>query len=407
MEIRHQQRLGVLDGMRGIAIFIVVWYHLWLMTWQSSHAGFSFLGRDYTLDVIPVTGFLGVELFFFISGFCLFYPYARTMLEGRPRQTLRDYVYRRAIKIVPSYVFLLVVLAPIMFRANQTPAGDAMKILLAHAAFIMNWFPGMTGQIAGVLWSLGVEVQFYLVFPLFTVLFMWRPWVGFAVTAAIGLGYRLAVIHAASNDQMWFFLDQLPGVIDLFGGGMLAAYLFVLGRNARQWQRHRVTATVISIVGWCALFALVTDLYTNRFGPNSILIWQAHYRLVFSIVLIAVTVASLFSAAWWRAIIANPLLLFLSTISYNLYLWHQAIIVGLYQNHVPPWPADPHANGPWQWTFTLIALPAALAVPIVVTYVLERPILRRGPGILVETFVAAWRALGVSVRRRGEPETIE
>ena len=57
-------RLDVLDGLRGIAIALVVWFHLWQVSWLD----------PYGLVFIPVSGFLGVELFFFLSAFCLSYP---------------------------------------------------------------------------------------------------------------------------------------------------------------------------------------------------------------------------------------------------------------------------------------------------------------------------------------------
>ena len=66
------------DGLRGAAIAVVVWYHLWLVT-----------GVPTTL--LAQTGFMGVDLFFFVSGFCLFHPYARHVFEGRPAPTVGQF----------------------------------------------------------------------------------------------------------------------------------------------------------------------------------------------------------------------------------------------------------------------------------------------------------------------------
>ena len=81
----------MLDGLRGLAIALVVWYHAWLVSGQGL-AGINFVAE---------AGFLGVDLFFFISGFCIFYPYARSMRDGRPAPTKRRFFSRRALKILP------------------------------------------------------------------------------------------------------------------------------------------------------------------------------------------------------------------------------------------------------------------------------------------------------------------
>src|SRR6266540_5205345 len=96
---RHAARLDVLDGLRGIAILLVLWYHYWQLSWLGPQ--FTVFGRFVNLDFIPAQGAFGVELFLFLSGFCLFYSYAKRKGGVQP---LGTYAYRRAIKILPSYL---------------------------------------------------------------------------------------------------------------------------------------------------------------------------------------------------------------------------------------------------------------------------------------------------------------
>jgi peptidoglycan/LPS O-acetylase OafA/YrhL len=92
------------------------------------------------------------------------------------------------------------------------------------------------------------------------------------------------------------------------------------------------------------------------------------------------SVGSLFALQIWQRALGNPLLLFLSLISYNLYLWHQTIAQILLRAHIPPFAGtDPHLDRDWMWHFSLVAYLAAVAVATVITYALERPLLKRRP----------------------------
>lgn len=96
-------RLEPLDGLRGIAMALVVWFHLWQVTWlPATVAPFwprARLGR-HSGDRFSSW----VDLFYFTSGFCLYYPYARATFGGRTAPTTGEFAYRRALKILPSYV---------------------------------------------------------------------------------------------------------------------------------------------------------------------------------------------------------------------------------------------------------------------------------------------------------------
>lgn len=382
---------------------MVVWYHLWLITWLSP-PDYHVFGFDFTFAFIPVTGFLGVEVFFFISGFALFYPYARTMLEGKPPQTLATYVYRRAIKILPSYWLLLAILAVVVL-----PWGiwaTTLWHLAAHLLFIHTWYHDTYGSIAGVLWSLGVEVQFYVLFPLIAAAFSRRPFLTYALLAAISIAYRLTIAQFYRGD-FHFLLNQLPGFLDLFAAGMLAAYLYVLGRAKLDWARRAGPATLLAIGASLAVSAMVYHLFVIRYAPDSILDWQARYRTAFGLGLAVLTVSSLFAHRWWQKLLGNPLLVFLSTVSYNLYLWHQLLMVGLHDHRIPPFATpDAHADAAWKWAFTALAIPVVIAVAALITYAFERPFLRRGPRVLVELPRAIGRRLGVSWGERGEAEAL-
>ena len=209
--------LAALDGLRGVAIALVLWFHIWQITWLRADVGAW--GATINFNAIPEAGFVGVDLFFFISGFCLFVPYARTMFEGRPKATLATFAYRRALKIVPSYYLSLALVAAFGW-AHFTSPSDAVVQLVSHAAFVHVFNNATYGGINGVLWSLAVEVQFYAIFPIVAWCAMRRPLLACILLAATAAAYRTVV---AQHDDARYALEQLPGTLDLFVAGIFAA----------------------------------------------------------------------------------------------------------------------------------------------------------------------------------------
>jgi peptidoglycan/LPS O-acetylase OafA/YrhL len=95
---------------------------------------------------------------------------------------------------------------------------------------------------------------------------------------------------------------------------------------------------------------------------------------------LAITLGSLFAFPLWQRALGNPVLVFLSTISYNLYLWHQPIARALLVAHVPPWIGASEHNDPvWGLRYSFVAVAAGLVVATAVTFGVERPLLRRRP----------------------------
>lgn len=347
------ERLDVLDGLRGIAISLVVWYHAWLVSGMS--AGF--------LNFIPQAGFLGVDLFFFISGFCLFFPYARADAEGRPAQTTRRFFARRAAKIVPSYLFALIIFAAVYRDRFASPA-DAATQLASHLAFVHTLNPATFGGISGPLWTIGVEVQFYAVFPLIAIVFRKAPFLTYLGLFAIGEGYRLGIAAAHLDSTFWAF-NQLPGYIGIFGAGMLAARLFVsVRRHASELDRPVVT-TVALVAAAVAIGGLAQVAWVDQTsGIDACYAWVNAHRFAIGPLCIALAVTTAFAAGPWRSLVAMRPLVFLSVISYNLYLWNLEIVFWLHNSGLSP--VATFAAG----------IPASIAVATAVTYLLERPILQ-------------------------------
>ena len=94
-------RIGVLDGIRAIAIFLVAWYHIWQQSWLQP------LTEHVNLDWLVRNGSILVDMMILLSGFCLFLPYARDMVYGDKTDTVSGFYVKRVARIVPSYYLSL------------------------------------------------------------------------------------------------------------------------------------------------------------------------------------------------------------------------------------------------------------------------------------------------------------
>ena len=370
--------VDILDGLRGIAIAFVMWFHVWEITWQG--AAFTVFGREIDFTFLARMGFVGVEIFFFVSGFCLFWPYARALAERRPMPTVKHFAYRRFIKIVPSYLLALVVLVALGSERDRS-LDDGIKDVLAHVFFVHTWFQSYFGSIDGVLWSLGVEVQFYVIFPLVVLAFVRWPRATALGLVALAFVWRYAVEQCCATGPYNHFhqlANQLPAYLDLFAIGMFAAWIVaVVLPSVTFTQRVRVIGTLVALAGCAWVVGLIGNVDSVRGMHDYAEHWQVWNRFPFGAALLVVTVGSVAAFPLWHRLFANRVLVFLSVISYNAYIWHQLVARGLLWLKIPPIATtDPHNDPHWQLLALPIYLLAGVAVASVLTYAFERPLLR-------------------------------
>jgi peptidoglycan/LPS O-acetylase OafA/YrhL len=376
MELVRGGRIATIDGLRGIAIAAVVWFHIWQISRQPVTVPFV----NLSLQSIAETGFFGVALFFFISGFVLALPYAKAHLSGTQQPSLRHFAQRRFLKIVPSYVLCGAVMFAIGYRSYAT-FGDAARDVTFHLLFIHDWFAATKFSINGVMWSLGVEVQFYVLFPLLILAFVRRPvWTALGLFA-IANGWRVSAM-LANHSFYAQRLEVLPGYIDLFAAGMLAAFAYVaIALRRPQLAQRRWAFSALSVAGFVALYLLAGNCYEHRFDKEWPGLWTVQWRSGLALACFAAGLGSLFAVRGFQLTLANPALLFLAAISYNLYLWHQAIANMLVHLRLPPYAgADRHNDAHWMLAYGFVASAVALVVAVLVTYGFEQPILRLSRG---------------------------
>jgi peptidoglycan/LPS O-acetylase OafA/YrhL len=336
------------------------------------------------MQFVPETGFIGVHLFFFLSGFVISYPFLRSKFGSKPAPTWGHFAWRRFTKIVPSYVLLIVVAYAIGYAQKQ-PNASTVPDIVAHLLFVHTWFPDRYGSISGVLWTLAVEVEFYCIFPLVWWCFRRSAWLTAAVMIAIAWAWRAWLAHCCYTTIFAQYEENLPGYLDIFAFGMMSAYVFV--RFGERWRASvlRFAAPVVAIAGIALLVAMLRDLFGFRLADQWAGVWQIDKRPLLGAAFAIVALGSLASPRWWQVLLDNPPLRFLATISYNLYLYHQIVARELLSWHVPPYSGDQHYFPGWELRYTQVAFAATIVQAAAVTYLFERPLLRLEPPGLVRT----------------------
>src|ERR1017187_2368035 len=149
---RASAHIPELDGLRGIAALMVVFYHAFF--WSMGKGGWPFFPR--LVASVTQFGWLGVDLFFVLSGFLITGVLLKA--KGKPR-FLKLFYIRRALRILPVYYGFLIVLE-LLSPSRNTSFVLVSFVYLSNAAPLLG-----VPMIYGPLWSLSVEEHFYLLWP--------------------------------------------------------------------------------------------------------------------------------------------------------------------------------------------------------------------------------------------------
>jgi peptidoglycan/LPS O-acetylase OafA/YrhL len=159
--------LAEIDGLRFVAIMMVVAYHIagyWTIRAGRTYAVPGPL--DAALESALHLGFYGVHLFFVISGFVLAMPFCKHALSGGKPVTLGTYFIRRLTRLEPPYVVSMLLFFFTMPLFGKSSWSDLLPHLAASLAYVHNIVYGYGSLINNNAWSLEIEVQFYLLVPL-------------------------------------------------------------------------------------------------------------------------------------------------------------------------------------------------------------------------------------------------
>lgn len=305
------ERFDNINLLRAFAALLVVVYHV------IEHGQWTQYPTDGPLAAFRI-GWIGVDVFFAISGFVIAYS-ALLLYRKAPRAFAARYWTRRIARIVPLY--FLTIAAWIISRSPSyfsQPAEDWSFQLATHALFIHNWFASTHGGIDGVNWTLGVEMQFYLLVAILIGWIDrtpgWRIWLWCAL---IAWAWRACMLFLHSGDASLLFMTttELPGTLDEFGAGIFLAKWVLDGRT--RIPAPRIVWPLAAIAsGWIAM-ALFWPRAGYWFFPGMVVFWRSSFA-IFLLCLLAASI-SLPQAIAYRWL--RPLD-HLGEVSYGIYLWH-------------------------------------------------------------------------------------
>jgi peptidoglycan/LPS O-acetylase OafA/YrhL len=383
-----KKRIVGADGIRALACLWVLLHHavIEMGTPAESHGIF----RRY--------GPLGVAVFFVLSGTMLSVPFWKRYFAGQPYPSLGHYTRSRLGRIVPAYYVCLgamVLLDWDFSGANLVRAGAGF--LFVNSLHWRTFFPA---ERDGALWSIGIEMIFYLLFPLWAVgLFRLRRRVAGGVYLVLSLGalvlFQALVVHVRRD----FAADVTPDAREIQrlaaewlpshnAVGLFAHFLFgcaAAGVMVRLSEREGARGPRAPAGAWNAydtaslgiLALMAVDLYPP--GPllalaNVAHVWFMYFNWPLFPALVAALLVCLHFSGRLGAWVDNRFLRWTAKLSYGIYLWHTPILAEL-KERLPWLVSDAGRAGRLGYALAGTAL-AYLVAAISFRY-LEKPVMDR------------------------------
>jgi len=349
-----------IDILRGFAALSVVVYHvIEHFQWR----GFPSIGPLAWFRV----GWMGVDLFFVISGFVIGLSAFAGIDRSGTAGFQQPFMTRRLARIVPLHYLTMLVF--VVFIAPYLLFHDFWLNALAHLLFVHNMHPQLHGAINGSNWSLGTEMQFYVLMLLLApwlrtgrVLTIFLIFLGLSWAWRALMFYFIPISSSTGPFQLFFATTQLPGTLDEFAAGILLARLLrspVAGFWIRDF-RGRVAALIIACATCWLMWSIYWDHASYWDKAYMVIFWRSLLALAFAAILL-VTISTPIKGLLRK--ILTPFY-YLGTISYGIYLWHLPVLMPLKKlEWLEPWRA--------LWiTITITCLLASLS-----WYWIEKPLI--------------------------------
>jgi len=335
----------------------------------------------------------GVTLFFLLSGFLLYRPWARAAMTDTAGPALGTYAVRRAARILPAY-WLMVVFTLLLLPEIQPVRWEAWPV---HLGLLHIYLPGFTLEGLTQTWSLATEVSFYVLLPLVAWLTGRRHrgnpsassrWQLSVLLVGVVIAWAFTIVRVTDISGLSDIAGYwLPGFLDWFALGMAAAVIQVRLRMAQPPTWMLQVRLVASDTTWCLLIAVALYIIaaTPLAGPLTFAAAEPSSLVVKHLLFGAIAVFLLLPAflgvgdvdpteqpadSRWARFMAHPVVVYLGTISYGIFLWH-LVLLRMIQGAL----GIPIFSGGFWLLWPLVVL-SSIAVASVSWFAVERPLQR-------------------------------
>ncbi len=385
------------NGLRAIAALAVLLTHV-------SFAGGANAPNLFGVFFARMDG--GVAVFFVLSGILLYRPFARAHVFGRERPALGAYFWRRALRIYPAY-WLAMTVTVYVFGVTEIPS---LRNFVLDYSLLHIYSPHQQDAFGPLLqsWTLSTELTFYAFVPIWALVMprlargdvrsrihaqLW----GVGVLCLASAAWKGLVLSADLSEarigqlKMW-----LPWWLDLFAIGMGIAVLTLAIAEAGWPTPARLDRKVAPMLCWLGAFGALwwvsAGAGLGHTTPSIAhhLLWGQHY--LYGAVAVLLVLPAAFGpqdpgTSRIRAFLQHPIVVYLGTISYGIYLWHEAWIdrylswtgipvFGAYTSDTPfRWHTSSILSIPWL-ALLLAVVALTIASATVSWYALEHPVMR-------------------------------
>jgi len=321
---RNKNSIHALDGLRGIAILLVLGRHAFRGYFPENHIP----NEEWSLWNVLANGWMGVDLFFVLSGFLISFHITQRYISAGKIINYKDFLKRRFLRIAPTYYFVLLVIVTGIIPFYEFNYYDVSYRIAYHLMFLQDY---LSADINVAFWSLGVEEKFYLISPLilFGVFKTNKLVFQYAILILlILLPMLLRMLSSLDNGHdltyvAYFYTYRSPFhlTFDGLAIGMLCALIY----NHRDKYNLNKNLHINQISFWLGFIVIAL-----------VLLSEAHFSYIskFDIVYLEFLVASGFGLILIGAVfnggpiclLRSKTLFYFSKISYPLYLVHLPLI---------------------------------------------------------------------------------